>query len=93
MTGIDPLDTLREHLEHIETAISTGSWETVTQPWAPPGTSLSADQIDEAAALLARIEEAREEVSRLEAESADLRSQIDHLRRAGRAYVTNDALL
>ncbi len=93
MTAPDPLATLRTHLEQIEGAISTGSWEAVTEPWSPPQTALSPDQIDEAAALLARIEEAREEVSRLEAESADVRSQIDHLRRAGRAYVTNDALL
>lgn len=93
MSVADPLETLRTHLADIEAAIAAGSWETVTEQWTPPSVGLSERHIDEAELLLARIEEARDEVSRLEAESADVRSEIDRLRRAGRAYVTNDALL
>ena len=93
MNTADPLETLRLHLAHIETAIAGDSWETVTESWTPPPVGLSEQHLDEAAILLARIEEARDEVGRLEAESADIRAEIDRLRQAGRAYVTNDALL
>lgn len=89
----NPLATLRSHLEQIEEAIVAGSWETVTDTWTPPSVALSGRDTAEATALLARIEEAREQVARLETEAAGSRRQIDDLRRAGRAYVRNDALL
>ena len=89
----DSLASLRNHLEQVERAIVTGAWETVTGTWTPPTTPLSPEEAAEAAVLLARVEEAREEVSRLEAETTEVRAEIDLVRRAGRAYVTNDALL
>lgn len=84
------LATIRAGLERIETAIVDGTWEDISDAWVPPTAELTPSETREASELLERIEAARDEVARLQAESTDTQRSHDMLRRAGRAYLRND---
>ena len=84
------LQSIRNDLSRIVTAIVSDTWDELDIAWSPPSSDLDAHDVPEARLLLARIEEAKEEVQRLRSESADMHRSNNLLRQAGRAYVRND---